>query len=279
MPELPEVETIARKLKRDVEGKRVTDVVVLWAGTITGLDPDSFTRRLVNMAILDIWRRGKYIVIELDNQSKLIVHLRMSGRFSLHTIHENIKENKHTRIIIILDNELVLSFIDQRKFGRFTLVDETESIFEHLGPEPLSTNFSISWLRQALSRRSSQIKTLLLNQHFIAGLGNIYANEILWHAKLHPLRKANQFTEQDVERLYHAIVEVLQQAIRHGGTSLDDRQYKYPDGNLGHYQHQLCVYDQAGEKCKRCGYMLERIVQAQRSTYFCPVCQRLDIKT
>jgi len=273
MPELPEVETIVRKLRRALQNRRFKDIAVLWARTIANQTPQVFIQAVRGTAVRNIRRRGKYLIFDLDNEKKLVVHLRMSGRFSIHLTGKGHDENKHTRVRMLFDNGLVLNYIDQRKFGRFYLVDDINTITGKLGPEPLSRQFSINWLSQALSQRNGQLKTLLLNQQFIAGLGNIYTNEALWNARVHPLRKANTLTQDEVMRLHSAIVEVLQLAINHGGTSLDDRQYTYPDGRLGTHQQHLHVYDHAGDNCERCGFQLERIVQAQRSTYYCPMCQ------
>ena len=275
MPELPEVETIARQLKRNLQQRRITDINVFWAGAIDNPDPAVFTQIVQDTVICNIWRRGKYLIFDLDNEKKLVVHLRMSGRFSIHRPNEASDEHKHTRVRMVLDNGLVLNYIDQRKFGRFYLVNDANIITGKLGPEPLSPQFTVDWLSHALSQRTGQIKTLLLNQRFLAGLGNIYTNEALWKAQIHPLRKANTLSQVEVRQLHHAVVVVLQQAVSHGGTSLDDRQYAYPNGQLGAHQQHLYVYDRAGDQCERCGYQLARIVQSQRSTYYCPVCQPL----
>jgi formamidopyrimidine-DNA glycosylase len=273
MPELPEVETIARKLLLILQHRRFLDIVVLWPKTIANIDPSLFVQAIQGAAIRQIYRRGKYLLISLDNENTLVVHLRMSGRFDIYAAGEEHKTNKHTRVQMVMDNGLVIDYIDQRKFGRFYLVKDPDTITGKLGPEPLSQQFTIKWLSQTLTHRSSQIKTLLLNQRFIAGLGNIYANEALWKARIHPFRKANTLNESEIQQLHQAIIDVVQQAINHGGTSLDDRQYTYPDGQLGTHQRHLYVYDRAGEQCERCGYELKRIVQAQRSTYYCPICQ------
>ena len=152
-------------------------------------------------------------------------------------------------------------------------MDDPREITGELGPEPLSADFTPEWLAVHLAQRRGEIKPLLLNQRFIAGLGNIYVSEALWQAGIHPQRIAGTLTEAEAHRLHAAIVSVLRQGVENGGTSLDDRQYIYPDGKLGQNQHHLQVYDRAGDQCPRCGYALERIVQGQRSTYFCPVCQ------
>jgi formamidopyrimidine-DNA glycosylase len=273
MPELPEVETIAQKLQKTLRHHSIDDVDILWAGTIDTINPDTFKDIIKGMTVHNVWRRGKYLVIELDENKKLIIHLRMSGRFSIRSSCNRETYHKHTRVRFFLDNQKVLDYIDQRKFGRFYLVDDILAVTGHLGPEPLSDFFTEKWFSSAIMQRNGQVKTLLLNQHFIAGLGNIYANEILWTARIHPARKANSLNHDEIRRLYFAIINVLEQAIHHGGTSLDDRQYTYPDGQLGNHQQHLFVYDRASEYCERCGFPIERFIQSQRSSYFCPNCQ------
>ena len=250
MPELPEVETIARQLKRTLHHRSVADIKVLWARTIANLDPAVFTQNVQGTMIRNIWRRGKYLIFDLDSEKYLVIHLRMSGRFNLVGSNEVNCIHKHTRVRMVLDNGFALNYIDQRKFGRFYLVNDTNSLTHKLGPEPLSPQFTREWLAQALARRTGQIKSLLLNQQFLAGLGNIYTNEALWVSQIHPLRKANTLNPMEIKQLHNAVVTVLKQAVNHGGTS---------------------------DHCERCGYQLERMVHSQRSSYFCPICQTIRI--
>lgn len=273
MPELPEVETIARKLRSALVGQTITEVDVLWARTVDRPDVASFREELVGARIDQVRRRGKFLILELSTERSLLVHLRMSGSFALVETGEEVEEDKHTRITLTLENGSRLLYVDPRKFGRFYLVKDEEEVLRDLGPEPLGPDFSSDELRERLSGRRGEIKRLLLDQRFIAGLGNIYASEILWHARVHPQRIAGSLSEGESRRLYEAIVCVLHQGIEHGGTSLDDRQYVYPDGGLGEHQEHLKVYDRADDACPRCGYTLTRIVQGQRSTYYCPRCQ------
>ena len=277
MPELPEVETIIRKLRPQLVGRTILDVEVLWARTIDRPDLPDFRRILTGARITGLRRRGKYLVFELGSGHVLLVHLRMSGKFTLRAPSEGPGDHEHTRVRIQLDDGAWLEFINQRKFGRFYLVNEIKEIVEPLGPEPLSEEFTVSWLQEALEGRRGEIKRLLLNQRFLAGLGNIYASEALWRARIHPERASGSLSAEEVRRLHHAIVVTLKNGIDHGGTSLDDRQYVYPDGRLGAYQEQLCVYDREGDRCPRCGHELERIVQGQRSTYLCPQCQQKPV--
>ena len=273
MPELPEVETIACNLREALTDRTVTRVSVMWPRTIDRPDAASFEAQLTGARLTGIDRRGKYLVMGVAAGRSLLVHLRMSGRFDLRPAYEQPIDEAHTRVSLCLDGDTWLDFIDPRKFGRFYLVEDPGSVLSGLGIEPLSPDFTSDWLCDHLSGRRGEIKRLLLDQQFIAGLGNIYVSESLWLARIHPARAAGSLSYIECRRLHDAIVDVLQLAVDHGGTSLDDRQYVYPNGGLGGHQQHLSVYDRSGDACPRCGYALERIVQGQRSTYFCPVCQ------
>ncbi len=275
MPELPEVETIARKLRASLIGRSVTRADILWARTIDRPDPAKFQHDVVGASITGVDRRGKYLIVALDTGQFLLVHLRMSGKFALIAAGEAVEREEHCRVIFSLDDGAQLAYIDPRKFGRFYLVEHLNEVIGPLGPEPLDHGTGPGWWCHQLRGRRGEIKRLLLDQAFIAGLGNIYANEALWLARIHPQRTAGSLTEAECHRLHEAVVTVLEQGIRNGGTSLEDRQYVYPNGGLGRHQQYLRVYDREGEACPRCGYALNRIVQGQRSTYYCPVCQQL----
>lgn len=276
MPELPEVETIVVKLRQQIIDQTIVSVDVLWERTVDRPSLPDFYRILTGASINRLKRRGKFIIFGLSNGYSLLVHLRMSGKFLFHSNAIDADEQKHTRLRLHLNDGSVLVYIDQRKFGRFYLVEHAEEITGDLGPEPLSETFTPAWLQRALSERRGEIKRLLLNQRFLAGLGNIYANEALWRAGIHPERIAGSLSEDEIRALHSAITTTLTEAIVYGGTSLDDRQYVYPDGGLGEYQDRLRVYDRVGDRCPRCGAILERIVQGQRSTYLCPCCQSKD---
>ena len=275
MPELPEVETIVRKLRPVLVGRTIERVEVVWLRTIDRPDVETFVSALSGSQVEGVGRRGKYLQFFLETGQVLLVHLRMSGKFVAQTGDDVVVGDQHTRVRLWLDDGTLVRYVDPRKFGRFYLVDEPEEVVGHVGPEPLSAVFTVDWLIAHLSNRRGEIKRLLLDQRFIAGLGNIYASEALWLAGVHPRRIAGTLNPDEVGKLHDAIVTVLEASIGNGGTSLGDRQYVYPDGRLGRHQEQLHVYDRAGKKCARCGYALERIVQGQRSTYFCPVCQRM----
>jgi formamidopyrimidine-DNA glycosylase len=282
MPELPEVETVVRKLRPHVVGRQIQTVELLWQRTVDRLDPQTFASHLTGARVISIGRRGKFICFNLDTGQTWLVHLRMTGKFFICPVdsgecyilesarHWNID---HVRARFFLESGLGLVYVDMRKFGRFYLVDDPQEIVGALGPEPLGDAFTVAWLTQALQGRKGEIKRLLLNQHFLAGLGNIYVSEALWRARIHPQRRAGSLTEEESARLHAAIVSSLRAGLSNGGTSLDDRQYVYPDGGLGDHQSKLVVYDRAGEQCPRCGYEVQRMVQGQRSTYFCPICQ------
>ncbi len=278
MPELPEVETIARRLAPALIGQTIARVDVLWPGAVDRPTPEAFCAALTGARVLDVGRRGKFIQTALSTGQTLLTHLRMSGRFAIHRdgpgADAPARGDKHARLRWQLSGGAWVVFIDQRKFGRFYLVDDPLEITGHLGPEPLSAEFTPEWLATHLAQRRGAIKLLLLDQRFIAGLGNIYASEALWQAGIHPQRIAGTLSAAEVERLHAGIVTALRAALEDGGTDLDGL-YAYPDGGTGQHDEYLRVYDRAGEQCPRCGYAVERIVLGQRSTYFCPVCQTL----
>jgi len=274
MPELPEVETIVRKIRPVLLGRSISAVELLWERTLDRPSPEMFRSALLGARVDAVGRRGKYIAITLGDVGQLLIHLRMSGKFVVHPPGEGPGDELHARVRLQLDDGTWLAYIDPRKFGRFYLVGDSTELLGHLGAEPLAPEFTAETLASVLQNRHAEIKRLLLDQTLLAGLGNIYANEALWRAGIHPQRTADSLDLGDVRRLHQAIVSVLGEAVAHGGTSLEDRQYVYPDGGLGGHQMHLSVYDRAGEMCPRCGYALERLVQGQRSTYFCPLCQR-----
>ncbi len=275
MPELPEVETIARKLRPHLEGRAFVEAQILWERTVAQPDALTFCRALIGARVNSVGRRGKFLLFGMASDQTWLVHLRMTGKFFVHPAGESAPDDPHTRAVFCLDDDTRLVYVDQRKFGRFHLVDDPVEVIGKLGPEPLAPEFTAAWLGMHLQGRKTEVKRLLLDQRFIAGLGNIYVSEALWRARIHPLRAANTLSDAEAARLHTAIVAVLEEGIGNGGTSLQDRQYVYPDGNLGQQQRYLAVYDRAAERCPRCGYAIERIVQAQRSTFFCPICQPL----
>jgi len=276
MPELPEVETVARGLHAALIGRTITEVKVVWKRSVAALDPDAFARRLVGQAIANVGRRGKWVVMSLSGGDTLLLHLRMSGRLIVE--EETCLDARHLRALFLLDDGRRLSFVDQRKFGRLHLTDNPDQVLGGLGPEPLSDEFTAERLSEMLKQRRGRIKPLLLNQRFLAGLGNIYTDETLWQARIHPLRPANTLTPAEVQRLHGSIRSVLTAAIASSGTTLDDDNYRQADGQPGEFLGKLVVYGREGHQCPRCGQAIERITVGQRGTHFCPRCQSLQGK-
>jgi formamidopyrimidine-DNA glycosylase len=268
MPELPEVETIARGLQVPLVGRTFTGATVAWPRTIAPQSPDEFSRGIAGRRVRSIGRRGKYIVITLD-QGYLLVHLMMTGRLKVAPSDQPLERYTHT--VLGLDNGCQLRFRDVRKFGRLYLVEELSTITSKLGPEPLA--IQLEEFEELLARRSGRLKSLLLNQGFLAGMGNIYADESLFQAGLHPQRTADTLTAVERERWYGAIQAVLTRAIRMRGTTLRDGGYVDAQGEAGDFQSQLAVYGRTGEPCRRCATPVQRLVLGGRSSHFCPQCQ------
>jgi formamidopyrimidine-DNA glycosylase len=276
MPELPEVETVVRGLRAEIADRTITDVKVLWTRSVVPPDPDAFARRLAGQTITDVERRGKWVMMALSGDDTLLIHLRMSGRLVLES--EACLDDRHLRVLFLLDDGRRLSFIDQRKFGRMILTNDHNLILKDLGLEPLSEEFTPKRLKEMLGSRRGRIKSLLLDQRFLAGLGNIYTDEALWRAQIHPLRPADTLTPTEVARLHKAIRVVLASAIASGGTTLEDEAYRRANGQAGEFAGKLAAYGRAGQPCLRCGRTIERIKVSQRGTHFCPRCQPLQKK-
>jgi len=273
MPELPEVETVARGLRASLVGRTITGVEVRWARSIIPSNPTAFARRLTGQTVTGVGRRGKWVVITLSGGDTLLAHLRMTGQLVLGP--GEFPDARHVRVLFSLDDGRCLRFSDTRKFGRLHLIDDPADVLGGLGPEPLADDFTAARLREMLARRRGRIKPLLLNQRFLAGLGNIYTDEALWRARIHPLRQANSLTPTDVRRLHRAIRAVLRAAIAAGGTTLPDAAYQQADGRSGEFADRLAVYGRVGQPCPRCGTTIERFRVSQRGTHFCPRCQSL----
>lgn len=273
MPELPEVETVARGLRASLVGRSIASVQVRWARSVVPPDPTTFAQRLAGQTVTQVERRGKWVVMTLDGRYVLLVHLRMSGRLILED--GECLDDRHLRVLFSLKGGGQLCFFDQRKFGRLVLTSDPQEVLGGLGPEPLGDDFTATRLGEMLERRRGRIKPLLLNQRFLAGLGNIYTDEALWRAGIHPLRRADTLDSADVQRLHLGIRTVLRAAIDRGGTTLPDAGYQQTDGRSGEFAGQLAVYGRAGQPCLRCGADIERIKVGQRGTHFCPHCQVL----
>lgn len=273
MPELPEVETVARGLRASLVGRTIARVEVRWARSVISPNPTTFARRLAGQMVTDVGRRGKWVVITLSGSDTLLAHLRMTGQLALEP--GGCPDDQHVRVLLFLDDGWCLRFSDARKFGRLWLVDDPVDVLGELGPEPLADDFTAARLGEMLVRRRGRIKPLLLNQRFLAGLGNIYTDEALWRAGTHPLRRADSLTPAEVQRLHRAIQEVLRAASASKGTTLTDGTYQQADGRPGEFARRLAIYGRVGQPCPRCGTSIERIRVGQRGTYFCPRCQSL----
>jgi formamidopyrimidine-DNA glycosylase len=265
MPELPEVETIVRGLRPQVAGRIIRNAELLWPRTLVTPEADKFARIIIGQKVRDVSRRAKFIILELS-ASSLFIHLRMSGDILIKD--KPVQIEKHDRLILSLSNDKVMVFNDTRKFGRVWLTDDPEEVIGGLGPEPLSEAFTPEWLEQALQSRKRRLKPLLLDQTFIAGLGNIYTDEALHLARLHPLSASDSVTPEQAGRLWQAIREVLIEGIRRNGASID---WVYRGGD---FQNFFRAYGRTGQPCPECGTPIERLLVGQRSTHICPVCQR-----
>lgn len=270
MPELPEVETIKNELLPRIVGRRITGVEIFWYRIVGYPSPADFASRLIGKEIAGGRRRGKYLILELNGEF-LIIHLKMSGSLLLDPASPELK--RYTRAAIYLDNGATLYFRDPRKFGRLWLVDNPDSVTARLGPEPLEPGFTPELLAARLKNRTAPIKAILTDQAFIAGVGNMYADEALFAARIHPLRPGSSLTPEEIKRLHPAIQEVLKSAIADKGASIEN--YYRPDGNTGVAHFQFRVAHRGGQPCPVCGTSIERISVRNRGTYFCPRCQPL----
>jgi formamidopyrimidine-DNA glycosylase len=273
MPELPEVETIVNNLRQGAAdtpsllGRRITGAHLLWERTLNTPAFPEFHQRVIGQVIQDIRRRGKFTLLTIGPET-LLIHLRMSGDLLVEPLNAPLAP--HHRLVLELDDDLRLAFNDPRKFGRAWLVRDPADILHDLGPEPLDLAFTPELFHQRLQAHHRQLKPLLLDQAFLAGLGNIYTDEALHLAKLHPLTPAHTLSHQEAERLLSAIRQVLQEGIRRNGASID---WVYRGGS---YQNFFRVYQRTGEPCPECGTPIVRILSGQRGTHFCPTCQHLQ---
>ncbi|QGG49083.1 DNA-formamidopyrimidine glycosylase [Heliorestis convoluta] len=274
MPELPEVETVRRTLEKKVVGHKIEGVTIKLAKMVSSLPGEDFAETLLGRTIEAIKRRGKYLIFQLSGDYSLVIHLRMTGRLVASPKEEPLLP--HCHVIFQLSQEVELRYSDVRQFGTLTLRPSNQltdlSGLMSLGPEPLSEDFTVQIFLKALSQKKSKLKPLLLNQHFLAGLGNIYVDEALARAGLHPDRLAQSLQEEEGQKLYQSIQEVLREGIEARGTSFRD--YVDGEGQKGDFQNQLWVYGREGEACRRCHEKIIREKRAGRSTHFCPCCQQ-----
>jgi formamidopyrimidine-DNA glycosylase len=291
MPELPEVETVRRGLAPALEGRILARVNAKRADLRIAFPPN-FAARLTGRRVSSVSRRAKYLLVHLDDGETLIVHLGMSGRLTVHGAHAAAKpggfhhktagdgsgEGKHDHVVFETEEGVRIVFTDHRRFGLMTIADKdaisSHPLFAGLGPEPLDATFTPALLSAALKGKRTPIKSALLDQRIVAGLGNIYVCEALFRARISPKRLAGSVAGARAERLVPAIKKVLADAIKAGGSSLRD--YAKADGELGYFQHHFAVYDREGKPCpaKDCRGKIKRIVQSGRSTYYCPSCQK-----
>jgi formamidopyrimidine-DNA glycosylase len=272
MPELPEVETIARKLRPAIAGKRIA-AVFLSGKALRRPVPADFAARLLNRTVRTIHRRGKYLIVEMRPHAFWLIHLGMSGRLSYTSGAANRPRHTHAAICFAGGGEL--QYFDPRRFGLMDVYEipglEELPEVKQLGKDPLSSKIAAVWLWQELVQTRRDIKSFLLDQRRIAGVGNIYASEVLFRARVHPERRCNTLSRGEAAALARATPEVLKAAVDHRGTSFSD--FRDSDGAPGEYQDFLQVFQREGEKCRRCPATIHRLRQGNRSTYYCPRCQ------
>ena len=284
MPELPEVETVRLFLKDKIIDKKISSIEIF--------NPKSFQgnhKIVINSQIISLSRIGKQLSIFLNNGYLLLIHLKMTGQLiyvdkaqtilghPTPSLYKKLLPWKTTRLIFTFSNNSILYFNDQRKFGWIKLVKVTDlaKLQSNLGPDILSSGFTLSYFRQILAKSSRSIKTLLHDQSILAGIGNIYANDALFLTKIHPQTKACQLSPSQVKSLYHNIKKVIQQGINSGGSTAKDNMYLKPDGTPGANQYNFLVYQRAGEKCFKCGTKIVCLKLSSRSAFFCPYCQKI----
>lgn len=275
MPELPEVETIVRDLNKfNVVGIRIQTCKAMWSKTVCNLSPHYIKTCLHNKKTRSISRRGKFIVFTLEDHSQLLIHLRMSGR--IHINNNKDKRDPHDRAVISLSNGYDIRLHDTRKFARIYIGKKTKGILEKLGVDPLSEEFTNTYCYKLLEKHKRQLKPLLLDQAVIAGLGNIYVDEALWRACIHPKRLSHSLSKKEARALRNAIRYVLRTAIKNRGTSLGVGKGNFTsvEKEYGSNKIFLRAYQQTSKPCQRCKTPIERITVAQRGTHICPRCQK-----
>ena len=269
MPELPEVETIKEELSPHIIGRRFTEVTVCDTKPVKQPSVEEFRRKLIGQKINGLKRRGKYLIFLLSGGSVLVVHLKMTGALLLNPR----QTDSYARVFFHLDDGRRLVFTDRRRLGAIWLLGNEQAVTGKLGPEPLDREFTVGILAERLHKRQAPIKAVLLDQSFIAGIGNMYADEALFAAKIHPLRQAGSLSPGEIRKLHKAIVEVLKSAIESKGASIDT--YKRPDGQLGTAHDNFRVAHRGGKPCPVCGTTIQRLAVRNRGSYFCPECQKL----
>ena len=269
MPELPEVETIKNELLPHVKGGRITDVEIMRPATVRGMAPEEFKGCLTGRQIINVERHGKYLVFDLDNGGHLAMHMKLSGSLWIKNSEAEVPD--YDKAVLTLDNGKKIFLRDPRAFARIWLVNEVCEITDKLGPEPLTEEFTPDVLAERLKGKSAPIKSVLIDQAVIAGIGDMYADEILYAAKIDPRRAALSLSREEIERVYTAIRTILPQGIASKGASVQD--YFRPSGEAGMEQFNFKVAHRKKATCP-CGGPIERIVVRGRGTYYCPNCQK-----
>jgi formamidopyrimidine-DNA glycosylase len=279
MPELPEVETVRRRLAPALEGRRFERVEIADPRLTRPLDPFQVARELEGERVQALDRRGKYLVVRFESGRALLIHLRMTGSLRHAVGHEDGGEpqpDPHRRAVVTLDDGSDVAYHDVRRFGTWLLLEPTDVdtyIDARVGREPLDAAYRAKHLAERLEKRRAPIKAALLDQRTVAGVGNIYADEALWRAKVHPLTPASELTPDEVKAVHKGVRESLRAGVRRQGSTLRD--YRLPDGSAGRAQERFEVYGRAGEPCRRCGTPIDKIRAAGRGTWYCPSCQVL----
>jgi len=269
MPELPDVESIKNDLLPWILGKRIERVEILDPQVVHRPWLEQFSEQIKGQEIKGVERRGKYLILSLKGGQSLIFHLKMTGSLLLN------RRDKYTRAVFTLNNGDTLAFSDIRRLGGMWLVGDKEEVIKGLGPEPLESDFTPQVLAQLLKQHSAPIKVVLIDQSVIAGIGNMYADEILFAAKIHPLRRAKDITLEEIDRIFEATHQVLKAAIKNKGATMEDGAFHLPSGEIGQAQFQFQVAHRGGMPCPTCSTPIQRLPLRGRGTYFCPLCQRL----
>lgn len=278
MPELPEVETVKEALNQTVKGQTIKEIELRYEPMVKNMSAAEFKEKLINQTIQAVSRRGKYLVFHFDDY-QLLSHLRMEGKYFY--VDSDFELNPHVHVIFTLENGKRLLYQDTRKFGTYHLYDkaidlETTAPFQVLGLEPFATEFTPAYVKEKIQNKKKPIKSLLLDQTVVCGLGNIYVDEVLYRARLHPLTSSSELTDKDIENVVKYTVEVLARAIELGGTTI--RTFRSSHGVSGTFQNELLVHQRKGENCYECHTPIEKIKVGGRGTYFCPTCQKLTAK-
>jgi formamidopyrimidine-DNA glycosylase len=273
MPELPEVESVRRRLAPLLEGRRFDEVEITDARLTRPHDPVVTARELAGERVTSLGRRGKYLIVRFESGRALLIHLRMTGSLR-HATEETLPDDPYRRAVVRLDDGSDVAYRDVRRFGTWLLLEPSEIdayLAEKVGPEPLARSYRTSQLAARLAGRRAPVKAALLDQRTVAGVGNIYADEALWRARVHPLTPSAELTPDEVNAVHGALRAALNAAIRRQGSTLRD--YRLPDGTRGTAQERFKVYGRAGGPCERCGTPIDKIRVAGRGTWYCPGCQ------